>query len=67
MSRGVRVFAGVPVWRTVAAKCNATSLTRSQMNPDRADLHAFGAFAAVRLLDCLNRIEMRTASVGHRF
>jgi len=63
----MRVFAGMPVWRAVAAERNATSLTGSQMNPDRADLHAFGAFAALRLLDCLNRIEMRTASVGHRF
>lgn len=65
MSRGLRVFAGVPVWRTVAAKCNATSLTGSQMNPGRADFHTFGTLADLRLLDRSNFVEMRTAAVSH--
>src|SRR5207249_1150960 len=59
------VFAGVSVWRTVATKRNATRLTRAQMNPARTDLHAFFTFAALRLLDRFNRVEMRAASVRH--
>ena len=35
------------------------------MNPLRADLHALGAFAALRLFYGINRIEMRTAAIAH--
>jgi len=51
MSRSVRVFAGVPVRRAVAAKRDSTSLAGPQMHPLRADLYAFFAFAALRLFD----------------
>ncbi len=60
-----RMFAGVLIWGAVATKRNATRLARAQMNPARTDLHAFFTFAALRLLDRFNRVEMRTASVGH--
>ena len=68
MSASVRVFAGMLVWRAVAAERDSARLARPQMNPVGTDLHAFFAFAALRLLDRLdrNRIQMRTASVGHR-
>ena len=51
MSRRVRVFAGVPVRRAVAAKRNSTCLAGAQMNPRCADLYAFFAFTALRLFD----------------
>ena len=59
------MFAGVLIWGAVATKRNATRLARAQMNPARTDLHAFFTFTALRLLDRFNRVEMRTASVGH--
>src|SRR6267378_5441842 len=67
MSTGVRVFAGVLIWRAVAAQRDSTRLARPQMDPVAADLYAFFAFATMRLLDRLNRdrIQMRTASIGH--
>jgi hypothetical protein len=65
MAACVRVLAGVLIWGAVATKRNATRLARAQMNPARTDLHAFFTFAALRLLDRFNRVEMRTASVGH--
>ena len=61
-----RMFARVLVRRAVAAQRHATCLARAQMDPARADLHTFLAFAALRLLDRFNRIQMRTALVGHR-
>jgi hypothetical protein len=61
----MRVFAGVPIWRAVAAKRGSTCLAGAQMNPICADLYAFFAFTALRLLDRIDRVEMRTASVGH--
>jgi hypothetical protein len=51
MSRGVRVFAGVPIRRAVAAKRDSTSLAGPQMNPICADLYAFFAFTTLRLFD----------------
>ena len=67
MSTGARVFAGVLIRRAVAAQRDATRLARPEMHPIRTDLHAFFAFAPVRLLDRLNRdrIQMRTASSIH--
>jgi hypothetical protein len=61
----VRVFAGVTVRRAVAAERDAAFLARSQMHPGCADLHAFFAFAALRLFDRRERVEMRTATVRH--
>ena len=51
MSRSVRVFAGVPVRRAVAAKRGSTCLADAQMNPICADLYAFFAFTALGLVD----------------
>ena len=67
MSTGVRVFAGVLIWRAVAAQRDSTRLARPEMHPIGTDLHAFFALAPVRLLDRLNlyRIQMRTASSIH--
>jgi hypothetical protein len=65
MSAGVRVFTRMPVRRTIAAERHAACLARSQMNPARAGLHAFLAFAALWLFDGLDRLEMRAASVRH--
>ncbi len=47
----VRVFAGVLVWRAIATERNSTRLTGPQMNPGCTDLHAFFAFAPLRLFD----------------
>ena len=51
MPGGVRVFAGVPVRRAVATERDSAFLTRPQMNPVGAYLHAFFAFKALRLFD----------------
>ena len=66
MACGVRVFGRVVVRRAVAAKRDSASLAGPQMNPVRTDLHAFFAFATLRLLDRIDRVEMRATSVGHR-
>ena len=47
----MRVFGGVPIWRAVAAERDAAFLAGPQMNPIVADLHAFFAFPALRLLN----------------
>jgi hypothetical protein len=67
MLTGVRVFAGVLIRRAVAAQRDATRLTRPQVDPIAANLHAFFALSPMRLLDRLNlnRIQMRTASGTH--
>jgi hypothetical protein len=56
MSTGVRVFAGVLIWRAVAAQRDSTRLARPEMDPIGTDLYAFFAFATMRLLDRLNRL-----------
>jgi len=67
MSTGVRVLAGVLIWRAVAAQRDSACLARPEMHPIRTDLNAFFAFATMRLLDRLNlnRIQMRTPSGTH--
>jgi hypothetical protein len=65
MPGGVRVFAGVLVWRAVTAQRDAAGLTSPQVDPLRSDLHAFVTLAALRLFDRCGRVEMRTASVRH--
>ena len=61
------MFAGVLIWRAVAAQRDSTRLARPQMHPIGTDLHAFFAFASLRLLDRFNRdrIQMRTTSGVH--
>ena len=51
MRGSVRVLAGVTVRRTIAAERDAALLARAQMHPVCPDLHAFFAFAALRLFD----------------
>jgi hypothetical protein len=67
MSTGVRMFAGVLIRRAVAAKRQSTCLAGPEMDPIGTDLHAFFAFAPMRLLDRVNcnRIKMRTPSGTH--
>jgi hypothetical protein len=47
----MRVFAGVTVWRAITAERYAAGLAGAQMDPGRSNLHAFLAFAALRLFD----------------
>ena len=63
MPGGVRVFAGVPIWRAVTAERDTTCLAGPQMNPVCANLHAFFTLAARSVFDRRNRVEMRAASV----
>ena len=65
MPARVRVLARVPVRRAVAAKRHSALLARAQMNPVAADLYALFAFAALRLLDGVDRIQMKTAARAH--
>jgi len=56
------VFAGVLIRRAVAAQRDSTRLAGAEVHPIGTDLYAFFAFAAIWLLDRLNRnrIKMRT-------
>ena len=47
----MRVLAGMPVRRTIAAERDAALLARPQMYPVCPNLHAFFAFAALGLFD----------------
>ena len=60
-----RVFAGVLIRRAVATKSDAALLAGAEMQPLRADFHALSALAGFRLLDRIDRIEMRTAAISH--
>ena len=51
VSTCVRVFTGMLIRRTVAAQRYAARLARPEMDPVAADLYAFIALAAMRLLD----------------
>ena len=63
----VRVFAGVLIWRAVAAERDTACLARAQMNPIATDLHALGAFANLRLLHEIDRVEMTTTAFRHNY
>ena len=65
MPGGVRVFAGVLVWRAVTAERDTTCLAGPQMNPVCADLHAFFTLAARSVFDRRNRVQMRTRLSAH--
>jgi len=65
MSGRARVFAGVAVGRAVATQSGTALLTGAQMHPLRSDFYALGAFADGRLLNRINRIEVRAAAIGH--
>src|SRR5205814_10473807 len=60
-------FGCVTIRRTITTKCNPAFLTRAQMNPGCTDRYAFGALTNLRLLDRFNCIEMRAATVSHRY
>jgi hypothetical protein len=62
MSTGMRMFAGVPIGRAVAAKGDSACLACPQMYPIGADLYALFTFTALRLLNRIdrNRIQLRT-------
>jgi hypothetical protein len=59
------MFAGVLVWRTIAAQGHATVLARSQMHPAAADLHALAAFKPGRMFHIGNCGQMCTRFVSH--
>ncbi len=65
MASGTCVFSRVMIRRRVTAKRNAAVLTRAQMHPRGADLHAFRALANLRLFDRLDGIEMGAAAAIH--
>ncbi len=50
MPTGARVFAGVPIWRAVAAECDTALLARAKMDPAVADFHALFALLTLRML-----------------
>ncbi len=58
MRAGVRVFAGVPIWRAVAAERDAAVLARAKMDPMVPDFHALFAFLTLRMFYRPNRFEM---------
>ena len=58
MSGCVRVFTGVAIRRTVAAKSHAAFLAGPQVDPIAADLHAFLALKTARPLDRFDRFDM---------
>jgi len=61
----VRVFSGVTVRRAITAERLAARLAGAQMDPVCADLHAFLAFAPLRLFNGRDRVKMRAASIRH--
>jgi len=65
MAAGTRVFAGVPIRGAIAAERDAALLARAQMYPGGADLHTFLTFAALRLFDRSDRLDMRAGWVRH--
>jgi len=67
MSTCVRVFAGMLIGGAVAAQRDSTLLARPEMHPIGTDLYAFFAFAALRLLNRLDRdrLQMSTTSDIH--
>ena len=61
------MLARVFVRRTVAAQCDSALLTRAQVDPLRADLHALGAFANFRLLHGVDGVEVTTTTIRHNY
>ena len=58
MPAGVCVFAGMPIWRAVAAERYAALLARAKMDPVVADLYALFALLTLRMFYRHNRFEM---------
>ena len=58
MAGRMRMFAGVLIWRAVAAECYAALLTGAQMHPRCAGFNALFALLTLRMFYRLNRFEM---------
>ena len=65
MSARVRVLCGVTIRRVITAQRRGARLTRPQMDPLCADLHALFAFPPLRMFDSLNRSYVRAAFLRH--
>ena len=65
MSAGVCVFAGVLIWRTIAAESHATCLASAQMNPIITGLYTLFTFLSFRLFDRFDCVQMRTSASAH--
>ncbi len=65
MPGGVRMFRSMPIWRTIAAPGPATLLTRPQMHPRGADLHALLADALAWMFDFRYAVDVRADFSGH--
>lgn len=58
MTGGARVFAGVLVWRAIAAQRDAALLAGAEMDPGRTGLYTFLALMAHGLFDRFDRVDM---------
>jgi hypothetical protein len=67
MAAGARVLSGVAIRRAVAAQRRPALLTRPQMDPLCAGLHALIALPALRVLDRRHRAEMRASYIRHPY
>jgi len=65
MSTRVRMLGGVAIRRVVTTQGRATRLTRAQVHPSCADLHALFAFPSLRVFDTRNGLDMDTRFVRH--
>jgi len=65
MCARVRVLSGVAIRRVVTTQGRAACLTRTQMNPLCADLHALFALPPLGMFDCLNRPYVRASFLSH--
>src|SRR5215471_4809217 len=59
------VFAGMFIWRVVAATRAATFLTRAQMNPFPADFHAILALPAPGMFNSFDSVDVHAGRFGH--
>lgn len=65
MSARERVLRCVAIRRVVTTQRRAARLTRPQMDPLGADLHALFAHPPLRMFDCLNRPYVRASILSH--
>ena len=61
----VCVFAGMPIWRAVAAERYAALLARAQMDPVIAHFHALFALLTLRMFYRPNRFKMGAGCHGN--
>ena len=65
MTGGAGVFAGVAIWRAIAAQGDAALLAGAKMDPGRTDLYAFLALGACGLFDRFDRIDVLATFHSH--